>query len=238
YANKATGGSSGGGGSGGTKLYVPERNPELEAKEIEKMEESREKAMRRIESTKRRQQERILAGLEPPRSSRKSQSQSAYHSDEDEELEVDEYDAAGGSYGLYNRTEQSYKAANRKVQNQSPSGRAGFSSSANAAGRRPAGGAARSQRQNDNYYHDELDDFVVDDDEDVGQDSPDETEDSDFSGEDSSRRHKHKHKHKHDKHQSSSHSNKKHRKAYDSGSSPASSKATAKRRLLLSDDEM
>ncbi|PVU86294.1 hypothetical protein BB561_006750 [Smittium simulii] len=56
-------------GTGGTKLYVPDKNPELAAREEEQAEEAKERAYRRLESTRRRQEERVLAGLAPSKRS-------------------------------------------------------------------------------------------------------------------------------------------------------------------------
>ncbi|KAJ1912205.1 hypothetical protein H4219_005689 [Mycoemilia scoparia] len=140
----------------GTKMFFGMENPELMAKQAEKEEAEREKALRKQERLKRLQEER-------------EEKRMAYNQQEDYDDYDDEDLGAGGNEGGYSDEELGTDAERRASGN-----RQDRSQQYGARSQGPA--VSRHARQRDRYYEDEVDDFVVSDNEQLEVGSVDEFE--------------------------------------------------------------
>ncbi|PVU96807.1 hypothetical protein BB559_002252 [Furculomyces boomerangus] len=160
----------GGAGSSGTKFFVPDKDPELVAREQEKAEEARERAQRRIESTRRRQEDRMLAGL----SSGKGDAE-MYSEDEFSDEQTVQYEEKSMStFG----SERQTSARKNENTGRSPSYSKKKAFSSRGSNRSIPSG---NRGANSSYYDEELDDdFIVDDDEALEVGSFDEFDDEEL----------------------------------------------------------
>ncbi|OMJ23524.1 hypothetical protein AYI70_g2214 [Smittium culicis] len=236
----------------GTKLFVPDVDPEFAARELEKAEEAREKAFRRQENSRRKQEERVLAGLAPKRGDQNNYSDNEYNDDHYLSSEQ-RYNDNANNYSQRNLDSDQYRSNKQIREYSNPS----------KYSQKPSKYSNREPRNSYAGENSEDDDFVVDDDEDLEVGSFDEFDREDLEEEEQYRSSKHKSSslNKHNRinsspsnidnnprhSQSPSHlkssphldsgSESKRYKSEKSHKSYSSSKPQPKRRLLLSSDD-
>ncbi|OLY84182.1 hypothetical protein AYI68_g1655, partial [Smittium mucronatum] len=139
----------------GTKMFIPDVDPEFAARELEKAEEAREKAIRRQENSRRRQEERVLAGLTSKRGESANYSEDDYNDDTRDSKNYD-YDDYPANSNLSRNNDSSFSKNSKSSRDYSSS--------------RFKPKQSKFSSHNPHSYtggNSEDDDFVVDDDEDL-----------------------------------------------------------------------